>query len=99
MASFVRGSLVTCAVTFTPTSGTSQPSDAYIVLAYTNTSNVEVETTLTLTRDATTNIWSASWDSTLANAGQVDWWAYSSGAVQAAAQGSFVVKTNRASDP
>lgn len=99
MASFVRGSLVTCAVTFTPTSGTAQPSDAYVVLAYTNTSGAEVETTLTLARDTETNIWTASWDSTLAAAGAVDWWAYSSGGVQAAAQGSFTVKTNRASDP
>lgn len=99
MASFVRGSLVTCAVTFTPISGTSQPTSAHVVLAYTDASGDAAETTLTLAHNTETNIWSATWDSTLASAGPVDWWAYSSGGVQAAAQGSFNIKTNRASDP
>lgn len=48
---------------------------------------------LTLQSDGVT--WSGTWDSSVAE-GRVDWAVYSTGAVQAAAQGNFVVQANSA---
>ena len=76
--------------------GTNQPSAAFAILTYKDaiTGN-PAESTVALAVDAN-NIWSGTWDSLLAQAGNIDWRIQAKGSLQAAAQGTFTLLANTA---
>lgn len=98
MGPFVRKNVLVASATFTPLSGTSSPSSATCVLNFTNTAGVSTQVSLSMTLGADGATWSVNWDSSAAQAGPVSWLIYSSGSVQAAAQGTFTVLANAANN-
>ena len=95
MQKFVRGNQIVCSGTFTPTSGTAAPTSAVAILTYKDaTTGLASSSTVSLTNDAGT--WSGSWNSLLAQEGTVEWRIQASGALQAAAQGQFLLQANDA---
>lgn len=95
MAKFIRGNEVVCSGTFTPVTGTAQPSSAEAVLVYTDPNGDPASSTVTLTKDAN-DVWSGVWDSNLSGCGIVQWVIRCSGGVQAATQGMFIIAANTA---
>lgn len=100
MATFVRKNVIALAVEFfqpnTQTPVVAQPTGVTVTLAFHNTSGVEATTTIQLSFDAATLIWSATWDSSAAKAGRVEWMVFSSGPTQCATEGFFTIAANRA---
>lgn len=96
MQKFVRGNKIVCAGTFTPTSGTTQPTSAYAILSYKDaTTGLAATSTVSLTADAN-SVWSGVWDSLLAQEGDVEWRIQAKGSLQAAQQGKFFLQANDA---
>lgn len=95
MQKFVRGNEIVCSGTFTPVTGSAQPAAAEAVLVYTNTDGDPDSSTISLSADVN-HVWSGVWDSNLAQAGCVEWVIRSSGGLQAAAQGTFLLLANAA---
>lgn len=103
MQKFVRGNKIVCSGTFTPTSGTAQPTSAYAILSYSDaTTGLPATSTVSLSADAN-NVWSGTWDSLLAQEGTIDWRIQAKGSLQAAQQGQFLLQANdanlKANDP
>lgn len=95
MPRFIRGNEIVCSGTFTPVTGTAQPSSAEAVLVYTDPDGDAATSTITLTKDAD-DVWSGVWDSNLSGCGAVQWVIRGSGGVQAATQGTFTIAANEA---
>ena len=95
MAKFVRGNAIVCQATFAATDGSgATPSAAQALLTYTTVAGAQATDTVPMTLSA--GKWSGSWDSTVAQACNVDWVIKSSGGLQAATQGTFELIANRA---
>ena len=95
MQKFVRGNEIVCSGTFTPVTGTTQPSSAEAILVYTDPAGDPATSTISLTKDAN-NVWSGVWDSNLSGAGTVEWVIRCCTGLQAAAQGTFLILANAA---
>lgn len=96
MQKFVRGNKIVCSGTFTPTTGSAQPTTAYAVLTYKDaTTGLAATSTVALAADAN-NVWSGTWDSLLAQEGTIDWRIQAKGSLQAAQQGQFLLQANDA---
>lgn len=96
MQKFVRGNNITCSGTFTPASGTAQPTSAVAILTYKDaTTGLDTSSTVSLTADVN-SVWSGTWNSLLAQEGTVEWRIQASGSLQAAAQGQFLLQANDA---
>lgn len=96
MQKFVRGNKIVCSGTFTPTTGSAQPTTAYAVLTYKSaTTGLDATSTVSLTADVN-NVWSGTWDSLLAQEGDVEWRIQAKGSLQAAQQGKFFLQANDA---
>lgn len=95
MARFIRGNEIVCSGTFTPVSGSAQPSAAEAYLVYTDPAGDPATSTITLTKGAD-DVWSGVWDSNLSGCGTVQWVIRCSGGLQAATQGSFIIAANTA---
>lgn len=102
MASFVRKNLLVIKAFFNAPEGWSsdtippQPSSAVAVVRYCTLQGSTNETSINLTLGGDGVTWSGTWDSSVAGPGRVDWVVYSSGGVEAASQGSFVIQANSA---
>lgn len=97
MTSFVRGNKIICSGTFKAADGSAtQPSDAELLLRYSDVNGDIAEQVLPMTMNATTKIWSAEWDSRLTSGGPVEWVIRSVTGLQAATQGQFTIKANAA---
>lgn len=96
MTVFVRKNLLVCTGVFLPASGSATPSAATVNLSFKNMSGVltSEEVPLTLGTDGVT--WTGTWDSSQCVGGDVEWAIWSTGDVQAAQQGKFTIKANRA---
>lgn len=91
----VRGAAVHISVIFRDEDGVAiSPSAASMKLRYRVHRRMTNET-LTLTDDGDDN-WIAVWDSSVADAGSVEWWAQSADSPKAACQGNFYITANRA---
>lgn len=91
----IRGATVFFSVVFydqndAPTS----PSSASLKLAY-KIAGASTITTIVLTAGPS-NTWTATWDSSVADRGYVDWWAQSTPAPKSALQGNFLLDANDA---
>jgi len=96
MQKFVRGNKIVCSGTFTPVTGTTQPTTAVAVLAFKDaTTGNATSSTVSLTADVN-NVWSGVWDSLLAKEGVIEWRIQASGSLQAAQQGQFLLQANDA---
>ncbi len=96
MQKFVRGNKIVCSGTFTPTTGTTQPTSAFAILSFKSaTTGLATTSTVSLVADVD-NVWSGTWDSLLAQEGTVEWRIQAMGALQAAQQGSFFLQANDA---
>jgi hypothetical protein len=96
MQRFVRGNKIVCSGTFTPVSGTAQPTTVSAVLTFKDaTTGAATSSTVALTADAE-NVWTGVWDSLLAQEGEVEWRIQGKGALQAAQQGKFLLQANDA---
>lgn len=94
MTSIVRGSTLFVDVVFKDQDGaTINPSTAELRIAYTIAGASEIEE-IDLTGNAGT--WSASWDSSPADAGIAYWFAHADGSPTAAVQGQVIVLANAA---
>lgn len=95
LQSIVRGSTVVFAVSFTGADGEpASPSSANLYLSYKLGRGRQSET-IAMTENAGT--WSASWNSEVADAGQLDWHVRSDDITnKSALEGSLQVLTNRA---
>lgn len=92
----IRKNLVTIRATFTPIAGqVGTPSAARVDLVYLDLSGAEGRASIDMAQQ-TDGSWTAEWDSSAASNGEVEWAAYCWGGLQAADQGRFVVKANRA---
>lgn len=97
MAVFVRKNLLVCTAIFTdPALDGTQPSVVTAYLTFTNRSGVQETDQVSLSYDSATAQWSGEWDSSVGQAGNVDWMIFGAGALQAAAQGSFQLLANTA---
>jgi hypothetical protein len=99
LQTFVRGNLVVCSYTFTPTdSGSSAtPSSASLLLSFLDTTGARATATVALS--LTAGVWTGQWDSSACCGGRVDYWVRCAGDLVAADEGSFTVATNSASAP
>lgn len=98
MTTFTKGELVVFRETFRATDGsTTQPTTVNAYVYYTNDSNVVTTDIVPATMDATTKIWSATWDTERAKGNtQVYWAMKGTGSLQGAKQGDFFIKANAA---
>jgi hypothetical protein len=100
MPIFVRKNLLTLSGQFwTPGQEKNEPQPISVsaVLRYRSiTSGELVETVFPLFMNSATNVWSATWDSSVSMDGRVEWCVYSAGDVVAAAQGFFMIEANKA---
>lgn len=96
MVAFIRKNALLISGTFTAADGSGDvPTNAEVVIVYPTLAGRQTAT-IEMSLDTTTNIWSASWDSSVAIAGRVDWMAHCWGGVTAAAEGSFDLRANLA---
>ena len=90
----VRGSAVYISIVFKDETGaTISPSSAAMRLQYRQRGRHKTEV-IALTNDG--GIWSAVWDSSVAESGNVAWWAQSADAPKAACEGIFSLSANAA---
>lgn len=90
----VRGNTVEFTAQFYAPDGTTiTPASANVVIAY---NHATVPTVDTVAMTDSLNVWSASWDSSVADAGTVYWHVQSSGPPAAAGDGSFTISANLA---
>lgn len=89
-----RGSTVVFPAGFTDNLGAvTNPPSANMYVTY-KRSGVAVTVIIAMTQSG--NSWTASWDSSPADAGQVDWCVKSAGSNKAAIQGAFLLVANAA---
>jgi hypothetical protein len=89
-----RGSTVVFATVFTdPTGVTVNPVSATLHLEY-RASGTLTATSIALVQSG--NTWTASWDSSVADGGRVDWHIRSTGTFPAGLEGTLKLKTNSA---
>ncbi len=100
MASFVRKNLLLISGTFVVPGqeSTDQPQNVVCQLSFLSLNGVPSTDTINMSFDSATNVWSATWDSSAAQAGTVSWVVFGSGGVQAAAQGQFQLQANAANN-
>ena len=90
----VRGNTVLFTASFyTPAGAVLSPASANVVIAY---SHASAPATATVAMSDTLDVWTATWSSAVADAGNVDWHVQSSGPPSAAFDGSFTVTANAA---
>lgn len=96
MAAFVRKNAITISATFTAANGDDnlQPSAAYVELVFQDLSGSTQRVSLTMSESS--GVWSATWDSSAAGPGTVQWVAYGTGTLEAAQQGQFEILANAA---
>jgi len=96
MALFVRKNELVISGTFVAADGSNTaPTNAEVVVVY----PVGVGTqsaTIPMTKNVTTGVWSATWDSSASDAGRVEWMAHCWGGLVAATEGSFELAANSA---
>lgn len=90
----VGGNEVLFSGTFTAPSGSAAPANAEVILTYTNRSGATQVDTVTMTEAS--GVWSGTWDSSSAAAGDVEWVAYCWNGLKASTQGEFQIKRNGA---
>lgn len=95
MQKFVRGNMLVISGTFTPVTGTAQPTSAEAVLVFTDPNGDEKSSVVPLAADVD-GVWSGPWDTRECGGGTVDWVLRSDGPVKAATQGRFQVVANDA---
>lgn len=96
MINITRGSDVTFSSSFTTSLNQAYtPNNANVKLSYT-ISGVATLTTIAMSLDPNDNKWRATWTTTSADAGQVDWFIYASGNSGSTDQGSFLLVANTA---
>jgi hypothetical protein len=92
----VRKNQLLFTATFEDPSGAGlQPDNATLKVWYPDAAGVRQLVTIPMTVNAE-HQWSAMWSSTVASPGLIEWAAWSDGAVQGAAQGSFNLIANKA---
>lgn len=102
---FVRGAVVVFSTVFsTPYQSGTQPSSVSILISYTTDSTTGAKVaspasiTASLQSDGVT--WLASWDSSVAASGPVDWFLSCNGVARAVDEGTFALAVNSANpDP
>ena len=93
----VRKNTVAISTSFAAADGSAtQPSAASCVLSFNNQAGVATTATIALTYNATTKLWTGTWDSSAAGDGTVFWMVYGYGTLQAADEGCFVIEANAA---
>ena len=99
MAVFVRKNALVFTTAFTAADGSAtQPSGAWAVLKFKNTSGALTQVVIPLTYSTQNNNWVGAWDSSAAQQGNVDWSVYGDGSLVAAAQGNFQIAANSANN-
>lgn len=97
MDSFIRKNKMLIAVSFAPVDGSSdEPTSAFCHLSYKRKGGKKWSETITLGKNPITGKWTGVWDSSKAEAGEVDWVAESAGPVVGATQGTFLIEANDA---
>ncbi len=95
MPSFVRGNALVISATFTPTTGTDQPTSALARLQFVDLNGVKQNVSVPMT-EGDDNLWTGTWDTSAAGDGTVSWVVYGTGSLEAAAQGQFQIEANAA---
>lgn len=96
MPTFIRKNEIVCTGTFTATDGSGAvPTNAEAILYYKNISGAMETDQVTLTANAK-GVWSGMWDSSNAQDGPVDWMIHCWGGLQAASEGTFFIRANKA---
>lgn len=96
MITITRGSDVTFSTSFNTAAGLPYtPSSAYVRVAYTINSEAHLDS-VSLTRNVADGKWRATWSTKYADAGQVDWYIYATGATGSTDQGQFLIIANTA---
>lgn len=94
MITVVKGADVGFASTFSDEAGlVFTPPSALLKITYTTNDS---QTTETITMENNAGTWRATWDSSVADVGQVDWFIKSTGTVSSVNQGSFLIVNNTA---
>jgi hypothetical protein len=98
MSAFVRKNLLVATAVFTAANGNNalEPSSATLVVNYNDISGVNRTTSIAMTFNAASDDWVGTWDTSVAQQGNVEWLIYGVGTLQAAAQGQFQIQANAA---
>lgn len=97
MSMYVRGNELVAAFTFTDNSGLGAvPTNAEVVLTYTNLGGSQSLAVVTLTEGGDGVTWSGNWDSSVAMGCNVEWHAHCWGGLIAAMDGCFDLSANDA---
>lgn len=94
MINVIRGADVSFSTTFKDVDGNLYNSPAASLNLSYSISDTPHSTTITM--QYFNNAWHATWDSSVADQGQVDWFITSSGGVSSVDQGSFLLVKNTA---
>jgi hypothetical protein len=97
MPAFVRKNMLVVQAGFVAADGSNtQPTNVVATVAYTNTAGAAATANFPLAYNSDDNLWTGEWDTSVVQAGEVDWMVFGSGAIQAAAQGSLEILANQA---
>jgi hypothetical protein len=94
MQTFTRKNVLVCSGTFTAINGGGTPTNAEMIIAFTNLAGAAVTETINLVLSG--SAWSGAWDSSEAAGGRIDWMAHCWGGLVAAQQGNFELCANPA---